>query len=100
MTEIELVIKISKEKFDVIQSDLYHNFPSEMKAWGLESIRNGTPLPKGHGDLIDSKKLQNNINAENLKSPKDISMIQAIRKWIANQKPIIEAEFTMKEVSV
>ena len=53
MADIELVIKIDEEKYDVIKSDLYNTFPAEMKEWGLEALKNGTPLPKGHGDLID-----------------------------------------------
>lgn len=26
------------------------------------AVKNGTPLPKGHGDLIDKEKLKENIN--------------------------------------
>ena len=47
MADIELVINISEEKYDVIKSDSYNTFPAEMKEWGLEAIRNGVPLPKG-----------------------------------------------------
>lgn len=57
MTDIELVIKIPEEQYNTIKSDLYITFPAEMKEWRLEAIRNGTPLPKGHGDLIDAGKL-------------------------------------------
>ena len=46
MEEIELVIKMPKEKYDAIKSDLYCTFPAEIKEWGLDAIRNGTPLPK------------------------------------------------------
>ena len=44
MADIELVIKISEEQYNTIKSDLYNTFPAEMKKWGLEAIRNGTPL--------------------------------------------------------
>jgi len=57
MADIELVIKIPEEKYDVIKSDLYNTFPAEIKEWGLEVIKNGTPLPKGHGRLIDADEL-------------------------------------------
>ena len=53
MADIELVIKIPEEKYDVIKSDLYNTFPAEMKERGLEAIKNGKPLPKGHGRLKD-----------------------------------------------
>lgn len=55
---MHIVIKIPKEKYDVIKSDLYNTFPADMREWGLEAIRNGTPLPKGHGDLKDTEKLK------------------------------------------
>ena len=57
MANIELVIKIPKEQYNAIKSNLYNTFPAEMKEWGLEAIRNGTPLPKGHGRLIDADAL-------------------------------------------
>lgn len=57
MADIELVIKIHEEKYNTIKSDLYNTFPAEMKELGLEAIRHGTPLPKGHGRLIDADAL-------------------------------------------
>jgi len=54
---IELVIKIPEEQYNTIKSDLYNTFPVEMRKWGLEAIRNGTPLPNGHGRLIDANAL-------------------------------------------
>ena len=53
MADIELVIKIDEEQYNTIKSDLYNTFPAEMREWGLEAIRNGTPLPKRHGRLVD-----------------------------------------------
>lgn len=41
---MQIVIDIPEEKYNAIQSDLYNTFPAEMKEWGLEAIRNGTPL--------------------------------------------------------
>jgi len=82
MADIELVIKISKEKYDVLKSDLYNTFPAEMKEWGLEAIRNGTPLPKGHGDLIDKKEL--------LKQPMDIANYPS--NYVRIAPTIIEAD--------
>lgn len=45
---MQIVIDISEEQYNTIKSDLYNTFPAEMKKWGLEAIRNSTPLPKGH----------------------------------------------------
>ena len=46
---MQIVIDIPKEQYNMIKSDLYNTFPAEMKKWGLEAIRNGVPLPEGHG---------------------------------------------------
>ena len=52
MSDIELVIKISEEEYDLIVND---------EACGLNvltrAIANGTPLPKGHGRIIDESNI-------------------------------------------
>lgn len=53
---VNLVIKMPKEKYDSICS-MYGTFPAEMKEWGLDYIKDGTPLPKGYGDLVDRDEL-------------------------------------------
>ena len=55
MADIELVVKIPKEKYDSICS-MCETFPAEMKARGLKYIKDGILLPKGHGRLIDADK--------------------------------------------
>ena len=53
MAEIELVIRIPEELYEIIKNPkkietMYH-------AGRLcEAVRSGTPLPKGHGRLIDA----------------------------------------------
>ena len=58
---MQIMIDIPDEKYSVIKSDLYNTFPAEMKEWGLEAIRNGVPLPKGHGRLIDADALLKDV---------------------------------------
>lgn len=83
MNEIEVIIKMPEEQYNTIKSDLYNTFPAEMRKWGLEAIRNGTPLPKGHGDLIDRQEL--------LKSP--LCKTFGLRSVdIENAPTIIEAD--------
>lgn len=57
MADIELVIKIPEKTYKDIQSLDWENgerwFSEEWKA-----IHNGTPLPKGHGILIDANEIQ------------------------------------------
>ena len=56
MADKELLIKIPVEQYNTIKSDLYNTFPAEMREWGLEAIRNGTPLPKGHGKMVEGTR--------------------------------------------
>lgn len=55
--DVELVIKIPEEVYKNIQSHDWKNgerwFSEEWKA-----IHNGTPLPKGHGKIIDADKIE------------------------------------------
>ena len=57
MVDIELVIKIPKELYEV-----YKGRPPQLGDAGMDmiaqSIANGKPLPKGRGDLIDTIKLK------------------------------------------
>ena len=56
MADIELVIKIPKELYEA-----YKGRPPMLGDAGMDmiaqSIANGTPLPKGHGRLIDADEL-------------------------------------------
>lgn len=62
MEEIELVVKISE---DVYRYAKKHNGSSmltlrdEEMGMCMDAIANGTPLPKGHGRLIDADELKN-----------------------------------------
>lgn len=61
MADIELVIKIPEElksKIDNANEDNYRTY-----LWWFETtlycaIKDGTPLPKGHGDLVDRNDLK------------------------------------------
>ena len=60
MTDIELVIKIPEKVYTYMQSRfMYQNKGSKGLSLFEEAgvaIKNGTPLPKGHGDLIDKSE--------------------------------------------
>lgn len=60
MADIELVIKIPEETYKMCMNN---NFGAEI----LKAVKNGTPLPKGQGGLIDpayEKMLNKWIGAE------------------------------------
>lgn len=56
MADIELVIKIPEEVYESAKNGTLNEIQS-MYICG--SVVNGTPLPKGHGRLIDADRLIN-----------------------------------------
>ena len=89
MPNIELVIKIPEgiykaSRFIDVKYEDVIQIP-------LEVIANGTPLPKGHGDLIDRKELLKQsyrIDNSAILSTRDV----VNEKEIEAAKPIIEAD--------
>lgn len=57
MADIELVIKISQEDYDWIKRTSNGNtcYPCTLRLY--DAVKNGTPLPKGHGAIIDLEKV-------------------------------------------
>ncbi len=61
MADIELVVKIPKEQYDLIlKSDTGATSVFVSKECMMYSIKNGTPLPKGHGRLKDVDWIDDN----------------------------------------
>jgi len=59
MADIELVIKIPEEEYRWIkQSDSSIFADVAEKECMLHAIKNGTPLPKGHGNLIQREEAE------------------------------------------
>lgn len=56
---MKLVIDISKEIYDGIKMGMRNT--DDMAEIG-DAVENGTPLPKGHGDLKDVQDIINRIN--------------------------------------
>lgn len=48
---MQIVIEIDEELYEAIKSDRINYYDA---LDGFEAIANGTPLPKGHGRLIDA----------------------------------------------
>lgn len=53
MEEIEVVIKVSERKYKGLQKE-----DDKSLSYYEKVIANGTPLPKGHGRLIDADALR------------------------------------------
>lgn len=60
MENIELIIKISKEDFEIMKHNIVVNNPlcplSQEEI--VSKIASGIPLPKGHGKLIDVSDIE------------------------------------------
>lgn len=88
---MKIVIEIPedvKKAFDnATKDDLYGCYYDANSVIG-NAIKNGTPLPKGHGRLIDadSMKTMKNIQSANFNA------VELIRFWIDSQPTIIEAD--------
>lgn len=60
MAEIEIVIKIDKDIAQGIidgEKDAPRNIVRAFQATIADAIKNGTPLPEGHGDLKDMEDI-------------------------------------------
>jgi hypothetical protein len=59
---MEIVVKIPDDMIKSLEQD---NFGAKYNIYDLVGcLMNGTPLPKGHGDLIDRSKIGKAIPAE------------------------------------
>lgn len=75
---MQIVIDISKEAYDFIKRTGYHTQSL------YEAIKNGTPLPKGHGDLIDvNRKITVSTYDEQYEEwgEETLTVLEALNKW-------------------
>ncbi len=90
MSGIELVINIPEEEYNTRKKTGY--FSDNFKI--LEAVANGTPLPKGHGRLIDADELKKIIEKNDPLAMAGFN----VRLIDINSAPtIIEAESEDKE---
>lgn len=95
MADIELVIKIPEELLEYFAN---HNCMSE-DGWFshssklLDAFRNGTPLPKGHGDLIDRGELKTHF----IGTEQGTDLEVYLEPTIINAPPIIKADKVVRE---
>lgn len=88
MADIELVIKIPKETVNAIKDNvMFTAIPSEI-LWDVTSaIVNGTPLPKGHGRILDEKDILDTKNNDGC-----LYDLYDMPDYIAGVKAIIKAD--------
>ncbi len=86
MADVELVIKIDEKLVEWIDEYFKYikGFDGKKIGMVVDAIRTGTPLPKGHGRLIDANTVD--------KSVKDPYQNREVMYWVNNAKTIIEAD--------
>ena len=102
MSDIELVIKIPKK---LACEGFERPFTEEEKNILIKAIGNGTPLPEGHGRLIDANYLKDVIllhnfhgNNKNIVPYKGYRLRQReVEESIINVPTIIESDATESE---
>ena len=57
MADIELVIKIDEKTYKDIKKGKIYSSIRDVPLESVSAIANGTPLPKGHGRLIDADSM-------------------------------------------
>lgn len=89
MANIELVIKIPEELYNHTQEYEVGGFNQENDAKLFMAIKNGTPLPKGHGKLVDADKAVNDYTNYGISHMWDATDLP----YIMNECPtILEAD--------
>lgn len=83
MSDIELVIKIDEEAYNIIKRTRC----TTQSLYG--AIKNGTPLPKGHGRLIDAGEYENSIRRHYFDNS---TVIRCTEIALDNALTIIEAD--------
>ena len=91
---MKLVIVIPKEDYNNIEpflnGETIKGGFNLFKA--LEIIKNGKPLPKGHGRLIDGDNLKNCFRYAKANTNNENDMIMTARRIIKSAPTIIEAD--------
>jgi hypothetical protein len=87
---MKLVIEIDKEHYERIMrlEEGVTVYPTTLALY--EAVKNGTPLPKGHGDLITKEQAIDLVEFYQL-NPQHFDFVNLIDE-IKDEKPIIEAD--------
>lgn len=86
---MKLIIDIDEQEYNLIQSlDWKNGELGYDKCW--IAVHNGTPLPKGHGRLIDADKFD--VICLTNKSDEFVNGVEHILEQIDNAPTIIEAD--------
>ncbi len=92
MEDIELVVKIPKEIYNHTQEYEIGGFNQENDTKLFIAIKNGTPLPKGHGKMIDAVSREQALSAIRNLYPSTPFIRLNLKKWQEENKKYFECE--------
>lgn len=99
MADIELVIKLDEEQYEFIKQNItmanVKDYPAFLYAI-CEHVKDGTPLPKGHGRLIDADKIISEAT-ERMKYPANHKYMECVIAHMKLAPTIIEADTESEE---
>lgn len=95
MADIELVVKIDEEQYEFIKQSMtidkvkdYHALLYDI----CERIKNGTPLPKGHGRLGDLSKIYVELNEAQVEGTEEYKGLGEAKQIVCNAPTIIKED--------
>lgn len=90
MADIELVIRIQQEDYEAIKGN---SVVGDMTIpYVFEAIRNGTPLPKGHGRLIDVGQCDRELFYQQCGGADSLITVKSAFDMLLSLPTIIEAD--------
>jgi hypothetical protein len=85
---MQIVIDIDEERYNQIKRCADNYLVS-----GLElAVKNGTPLPKGHGDLIDANSIYFRLNEAQIEGTSEYKGLGEAKQIVFEAPIIIKAE--------
>ena len=85
---MQVVIDIPEELYEANNRGL-----EAEEVWDLrEAVKNGTPLPKGHGRLGDLSKIYVELNEAQIEGTEEYKGLGEAKQMICDAPTIIEAE--------
>lgn len=103
MTNMTLLIKISKSRYRLLQKQAKTNLGKEKLDEFAEVVLNGIPLPEKYGDLVDRDTINNKFNAmcdevEALSNqPTDKELLNKLSMCLDTAEPIIKNNYEEAE---
>lgn len=89
---MQIVIKISEEDYKLIKSYGKGSTNYRISLNLYEAVKNGTPLPKGHGELKDADAMIKKLCTHEASELFGSVTCAEIMDFISDEKPIIEAD--------